>query len=82
MSAVFTARYHGNCEVCEVRVEPGDEVAFSEQSGFLVHELCEGSDQDRPRRGQHRVEQTFEPGDICPVCFIARAVNKTCGCSE
>lgn len=41
----FTARYHGRCACCEERIEPGDTVAYEDES--LVCESCSASD-DKP----------------------------------
>jgi hypothetical protein len=64
--STFTAQYHGECESCTLRIEPGDEVEYT-VGHTLVHVDCTHPPADEA------------PLDICPRCFQARAKNSTCG---
>lgn len=68
MSA-FTARYRTTCPMCGTDVEPGQLAMWD--AGEVVHATCDPT--GRP----------LDPNpDVCPTCFMTRALNGSCDCED
>lgn len=68
----FTARYPGKCPACSKPIEIGEELVIDEEyADMAVHADCAG-----------RPDPTLPAREVCPRCFIERAVSGACGCEE
>ena len=63
----FAARYPGRCRACDESIEVGDDLVMDDNQA--VHFDCAST---RPLPSK--------PREVCPRCFIERAVNGDCGC--
>ena len=64
----FPARYPGRCPSCDERIHEGDLLTWADDKA--VHADCDSA------------APAEKPADICPKCYMARAVSGVCGCEE
>lgn len=57
--STFAAKYHGRCSACHERIEPGQDVRFTDDSD-LIHADCDDLPDERP------------PGPLCDSCWLTK----------
>lgn len=67
--ASFPAAFHGKCDHCGDRWQPDDPIAW-DGIGF-VHEAC-----------AIRTDADDSAGNVCPSCWLQRAINGACVCED
>lgn len=67
MSRTFLARYPGRCANCDEGIEVDDLLTYADD--VVIHADC--NEAPRPDR---------KPTEVCPRCFIAKALSGECGC--
>lgn len=73
----FTAAYHGTCEACGGRIEPGDEVIYV--ASAVEHATCEPTE-GRVQSGPLVPGPLELRNDVCPDCREERAASGACSC--
>lgn len=68
----FTARYPGRCPACGDPIDIGEDLTWDDDQA--VHFTCAG----RPRISVI----TERAREVCPRCFVEKAVNGACACEE
>ncbi len=66
----FEARYPGRCPACREQIEVGDDLVFNDDD-VVVHFGC---------ANRSAVPKIGQSGEVCPRCFIEKAVSGACGC--
>lgn len=65
----FEAKYHGTCPACGEHITPDDQCRY-DLADVVVHADCSEHIADEPTT------------ETCGRCFMAVAVNGTCGCDD
>lgn len=66
----FAALFTGHCQVCGEDWEPGAMIRYTSRFGLRcgVHDCCDAANTEP------------QEGDVCPSCFLRRALSGECGC--
>lgn len=64
MSAIFPAKYPGQCAACDDRIKEGDQIMYDEN--VLIHAQCQPVDD--------LMGMKMKPGErLCGTCFLVHS---------
>lgn len=69
MTPSLIAQHPGLCSDCGGYFQPGDRVTRANAFEQWRHVSCP------------RTKFDFDPGDVCPECFIVRTTTGACNCA-